>query len=181
MRIVCLAWGSLIWNPGVLPIAGNWYPGGPSLPIEFARVGDKGELATVLCPSYPTSPARWARLDESDLVTARQLLRRREEVDPDRHDGIGSVIVGQTPGVLFAAADILQWTIAQRGIDAVIWTALPPRFDNIGGRISSPKQAVGYLLKLRGHERRHAEEYVHKAPEEIQTANRAALERAIAS
>ena len=79
------------------------------------------------------------------------------------------------------AADIFRWAIAKKGIDAVIWTSLPPRFDGVEGRIPNPDEAVTYLHRLTGQERRHAEDYVQRVPAEIQTANRAALEAAIAS
>ena len=181
VNIVCLAWGSLVWQPGILPLAGPWSTDGPSLPIEFARVGDKGELATVLCPGCPVCPVRWAKLSEPDLVTARKLLRRHEEIPPDRVDGVGSVRLGQPPGALLGAADIFRWAVARKGIDAVIWTSLPPRFDGVEGRIPNPDEAVTYLRRLTGQERRNAEDYVQRVPAEIQTANRAALEAAIAS
>jgi hypothetical protein len=181
LNIICLAWGSLVWDSGVLPAAGPWHTGGPWLPIEFARAGEKGELATVLCPGYPASPARWARLSESNLVTARQLLRKREAIPRGRIDGVGTVLVGQPPGALLGAPEILRWATEKKGIEAVIWTSLPPRFDNAEGRIPSPEEAVRYLLQLTGEVRRHAQQYIRQVPPEIQTANRLALQKAIAS
>ncbi|MDU1189996.1 MAG: hypothetical protein E6990_18890 [Enterobacter sp.] len=49
MKIACLGWGSLIWKSGALPVAGEWQTDGPSLPVEFCRVSDGGELATAIC------------------------------------------------------------------------------------------------------------------------------------
>ena len=120
-------------------MATPWWTEGPSLPIEFARVGNRGELATVLCPGRcPVSPVRWAELNEADLVKARKLLRQREEIPASRVDGVGSVRVGQPPGYLLGATAILRWASAKKGIDAVIWTSLPPRFGGSEGRVPTP-------------------------------------------
>jgi len=32
VKIVCIAWGSLLWEPGPLKLASGWQPGGPALP-----------------------------------------------------------------------------------------------------------------------------------------------------
>lgn len=48
-EIAFLGWGSLCWNPGSLPIAGEWRSGGPTLPLEYlpdlqqwpAHLGDR--------------------------------------------------------------------------------------------------------------------------------------------
>ncbi len=48
MKIAYLGWGSLIWDPGMLPISGDWKPGGPVLPIEFSRISDNGRLTLVI-------------------------------------------------------------------------------------------------------------------------------------
>ena len=53
MKIVCIGWGSLVWDPGVLRCVGDWQTDGPTLPLEFARVWRDGRLALVLTPICP--------------------------------------------------------------------------------------------------------------------------------
>ena len=173
VRIACLAWGSLIWKPGALPLAAPWRPGGPRLPLAFARVGDKGELAVALCPRAPDAPTYWTELALDDLDRARELLREREEVDPERPDGIGSVPARGAAGAWDAR--IAAWA-ADNGIDAVIWTALPPRSAGEEGRTPSADEAVAYLDHLQGDVRRHAESYVRQVPPDIRTPYRDVIE-----
>jgi hypothetical protein len=48
MKVLVLAWGSLVWDPGALRLASNWMEGGPVLPIEFSRISDDGRLTLVI-------------------------------------------------------------------------------------------------------------------------------------
>ena len=179
MKIVCLAWGSLIWKPEAVPV-GEWRPGGPSLPIEFARVGESGELATVVTPGAPTCAVHWARLREPDLSVATTLLRQREGIRDDHY--VGMHVAGVAAGPWLGAVEIDRWARAQGEVEAVIWTALPPRFDETVSRVPSPDEAARYLASLVGERRRHAEDYVRRVPEEIAaTPNRRALEALIAA
>ena len=182
MRIGCLAWGSLVWDPGPLPLAGPWQRGGPLLPIEFSRVGDHHELATALTPGARPMPTRWAELRCRDVAEARERLREREGVPATSPQKIGSAAALQgaaapvtSPADALFASDIAAWG-QQIGLDAVVWTALPPRFDGNEGRAPSAEEALSYLRGLRGEALAHAREYVERVPDEIRTAYRARIE-----
>lgn len=106
MKIACLAWGSLIWKSAPLELASIWQGDGPRLPIELVRVGDEGELATTL----------WAVLQQSNLASARELLRQRGQIDVDRPEWIGSF---PSQFVYPCKESIAEWLRAKR-LDAVI-------------------------------------------------------------
>ncbi len=110
MKIACLGWGSLIWKSGPLPVAGEWQTDGPSLPVEFSRVSDGGELATAICMNAPAVPVLWAWLDAETLSVACQALREREGIPEERCDGIGSLLIAGRPTGLLS-----EWAV-ERGI-----------------------------------------------------------------
>ena len=166
MVIACLGWGSLIWKPGALPLASKWFLDGPSLPIEFARVSDGGELATAICANAHPCTVLWAVLNVKNLEEACEALRVREEIPEDREDGIGVFTTSSSPvGV------IAEWALLHQ-LDAVIWTALPPRFEDIEGLIPTVDDAVSYLAGLNADAQAHARNYVRQVPAQIDTSYR---------
>lgn len=68
-----------------------------------------------------------------------------------------------------------EWAKSNNGVDAVVWTALKPRFKN---RLVTPKleQVLDHLRELEGLARERAEAYVRRAPPQIETAYRKAIE-----
>ncbi|WP_263263953.1 hypothetical protein [Pseudomonas sp. RIT-PI-S] len=166
MKIVCLGWGSLIWKPDGLPVASPWYADGPELPVEFCRVGDNGELATALCIDAAPVPVLWSWLTAPSVEEASMALKRREAIPAERHDGVGSLRVAEHTNGLVG-----RWARA-KGIEAVIWTALPPRIDGIEGRVPRLGDALDYLASLTGDVREHARSYVEAVPPQIDTEYR---------
>jgi hypothetical protein len=92
-------------------------------------------------------------------------------------EGIGAANVRRHVGVWARndpppADDIVQaietWA-RQRELDAVIWTALPPAFRHRRGYIPTAGEVVAYLSGLEGDRRARAEEYVRRAPRQIDT------------
>ncbi|WP_061707201.1 hypothetical protein [Pseudenterobacter timonensis] len=166
MKIASLGWGSLIWKSGPLPVAGDWQPDGPLLPVEFCRVSDGGELATALCMNAPAVPVLWAWLNVDSLSQACEALREREAIPASRCDGIGSLLItGCNAGLLAAWA-------AEKGIDALIWTGLPPRSASLEGRVPTVEEAIVYLDSLSGETRSHARDYFDRVPAQIATPYR---------
>ncbi|MDB5820091.1 MAG: hypothetical protein JWQ11_3731 [Rhizobacter sp.] len=174
MRIACLAWGSLVWKWAPLRLATPWQEGGPSLPIEFAREGDGGELATALCPGVSDVASLWALLDGADLRTACEQLRVREEIPAERRDGIGCVPTLDISGPYDAR--IAAWA-KPHGVDAVVWTALPARSMGVEGRMPTAEEAIAYLQSLQGDVLAHARDYVRRVPRSITTSYRTTIER----
>ncbi|MGN8275913.1 hypothetical protein [Pseudomonas sp. SMN5] len=169
MIIACLGWGSLIWKPQSLPLASEWFVDGPSLPIEFSRISDGGEVATVICPNAPPSRVLWTVLDVGSLDEACRALQEREQIAQERQDGIGILTVGNSPlGI------IGEWAAA-RQIDAVIWTALPPRLEGVEGLVPCIDDVIGYLGALTGEARDHARHYIQQTPAQIDTPYRRAI------
>jgi len=176
MRIVCIAWGSLLWKTGPVKLASPWHAGGPVLPLEFARDSDDSdELALVLWEAAPLMPTFYAMLDTSNLATARAMLAQREKIDADHPEWIGSVpAIDGGPG----DARIAAWLAEQR-FDAVVWTALPPKFNGEEGRAPSADEAVAFLAALPPPVRAHAEDYVRQVPAAIRTRYRIRFEQAL--
>lgn len=167
MKIACLAWGSLIWKPGALQIHGQWHGDGPEVPIEFSRVADGGELSTAICLGAACVQVLWGRLSTDSLEQACGQLAQREGIPPDRLGGVGTLLVHDDDG----AQGLNRWAL-DHDFDAVIWTALPPRYLNIESRIPTAAQAIAYLADLDPPVRDHARDYIQQVPSQIATAYR---------
>ena len=122
--IVCLAWGSLIWNPGELPVAGAWRRNGPDVRVEFVRKSRRDRLTLVLDKATDAVPSLWAPLVVTDQDEAvRKLAEREGDKNP-----LPTERIGQWPGTVpETIIDLDSWAAAQ-GVQYVIWTDLPPRF-----------------------------------------------------
>ena len=173
MKIVCLGWGSLVWNPGVLRCVGGWHADGPELPLEFARTSQDGRLTLVLTDSARLVPCLWTELEYTAPHHAQEALAGRE--------GCTLPCIGLWPGAPPAhspgVAAIAAWAAA-RDVGAVVWTALKPRFEGVDGTApASAEAALVYLKQLDARRLAKAQEYVERAPPQVQTAFRAAFEQ----
>jgi hypothetical protein len=175
MKIACLGWGSLVWNPGDLPICGDWRLDGPALPIEFARQSSDGRMTLVITDGAIPTTVFWSELKAKSPDEARKVLGAREGVPrANVSSAIGLWETAASPADAVARV-IADWAVAAK-LDGVVWTALPPKF---GDRKVTPSsdQVVAYLSGLEGHRRQRCEEYVRRAPAQIVTAYRRRIER----
>ena len=96
--IVCLGWGSLIWDLDGLPVEklegglpvprwvlspegediGDWKPDGPQVRVEFARQSGKerDRLTLVLHDTAERQPSLWARMTIATLDEAVRALTK---------------------------------------------------------------------------------------------------------
>jgi len=174
MNIVCVAWGSLLWNLKGFPIDGEWREGGPQIPLEFARHSDGEIVSLVVLESGPLQPTFWARVALDSLDAAREALRAREDVRANISEWIGSF--PGPAGIEYPQSLAFRTWLERNGADAVIWTALPVKSRECNGRMPSVDEAVTYLESLDEEERRRAEAYIRKSPAGIRTPFRERFE-----
>lgn len=174
--IACLGWGSLVWDPRELAIRRRWFDDGPLIHVEFARQSQDGRITLVLVQTETPVRSLWAKMDATDLASAKTDLRKREgipEKNEEKH--IGAWSVGQLSPVLIPG--LAEWAAAN-SLGHAVWTNLPPKF-NGAETTPSADQVVQYLGGLKGAKRDVAERYVRFAPRQIDTAYRRGIESAL--
>lgn len=169
--IACLAWGSLVWNPDGLNIASEWFEDGPRVPVEFARQSKDGRLTLVVGDGFQYFPSLWARMASSDLEEAIENLSAREGTSRKFISVYkkGDAVPRHVP-------NIDRWA-ETKGVDAIVWTGLPPKFGGEDNRVPSLDEAMKYLSALDEVTRKRAEAYVRRTPQQIRTPYRFQFER----
>ncbi len=181
MRIAVIAWGSLVWDPRLLPIEGDWKLGGPELSIEFSRVSQDCRLTLVIDGvNGVTVPTRYSFSKRCNLKDAVADLRDREGTIWNRI-GYVDIVHSNNSAAIFTQPEptfqcIESWT-KDHNIDATIWTALPPSFKKETGKDFSIGEATNYIKNLPKSAKDNAIEYLEKAPKEITTPLRNYLAR----
>jgi hypothetical protein len=172
-EIACVAWGSLVWDPQDLPLSTQWFFDGPGVRVEFLRQSSDERITLVLddAEGMFSVPSLWALIRASDVEHARELLRRREGRCLPEH--IGSWTQGEK--LPSNPVNLSNWAQTHR-VDAVVWTALPPRFRGQNGMRLTPEEVVRHLGSLIGDRRARAERYVRLTPQQIRTTCRRQIE-----
>ena len=171
--IACLGWGSLIWDPRDLPIQRAWYRDGPLISVEFARQSADGRITLVIEPGAVPVRTLWALMDDRDIAAAQKSLRKREGIGPRSSHHIGKWSSEENPPN--EIPNLSAWA-KERGVEGVVWTALPAKFDGKDGRTPSEDEVISYLGRLRGAKRDVAEEYIRRAPSQVDTQYRRRIE-----
>jgi len=179
--IACIGWGSLVWRPERLRLRSGWYEGGPLLPVEFARQSANKRITLVICPGLTRVPTRWAILDVTDIHSAKCALAEREWDRALNNPGWIEENIGywdrRTGARHGMEADaIALWGEAQPIVGAV-WTSLPCKFNGENRTMPSEDEVILSLRTLEMEQLALAEEYVRKAPREVDTAYRRRIAR----
>lgn len=183
MRFAVIGWGSLIWDPRELAVAGEFSLTGPSLPIEFCRVSGNDRpprrLTLVIDDDIGAQFQTYIALSGlGDLAAARENLRQREGLPS--LNSVGFAVKGGASNPLAAkrhpkALTAIEAWLAASDFDAVIWTALANNFAERAGEAFSVEAAIRFLESQPADHLPRALEYVRNAPEPVQTPVRAAV------
>ena len=166
MKIVYIAWGSLIWEYEQLKVK-EWIQTNLELPVEFSRVSDdgKGRLTLVIDSEYGTKNYVWSGFSKhSDLNKAIQSLKKRERT---KISWIGFINkkTGKKRGKNIPN-DLLEkindW-LNESNYDAVIWTDIPSNWKEVMKTDFTKENAYGYFINSNIQTRYMILEYIHKA------------------
>jgi len=175
MKIACLGWGSLIWDPLDLPVQKPWFSDGPLLPIEFARQSQGDRITLVIVPNYPYVRTLWALMSIDNLDDARSQLGKRENI-PNRYISQSTGYWSKTgKSQNNISKDIGKWS-EKMNLDAVVWTALKPKFRGKIDEVPSSDEVISFLQKLPPEKKKVAELYVRLAPLQVNTSYRRKIE-----
>jgi hypothetical protein len=169
----------LIWDPKDLPVQRKWFEDGPLAQVEFLRQsGDLniGPITLVLNPTGPPVRLLWTMMRIANLKEGKQALRVREALKGAKW--ATRIGVWQTKGEAPSSIpDLPDWA-NELGLEAVIWTALGPKFEE-NEIAPSMEQVIEYLDGLTETPRAEAERYVRRAPRQIDTDYRRGIEDAL--
>ena len=138
-------------------------------------LGHRRTAASRWCWSLTPSPfpCLWTELEYTAPHHAQEALAGRE----------GCVLSavglwpGEPPAHSVGSGAIATWAAA-RGVEAVVWTALEPKFNKVPGQVpESADAAIAYLRQLDAKSQARAREYVERAPAQVKTAFRRAFEQ----
>lgn len=164
--IVYLAWGSLYWNPEVLPIKG-WKISNLYLPLEFSRISDKGKgrLTLVIDDVHGTYNNVW--YSESKLNNVNESIKALRVREKTTVNNIAYLNlrdnkrrITNTPNHL--VKEIEKWAIKNK-VDTVIWTDLKSNWKELMKTDYSVVKAYEYFKKSSLNVRLQILEYVYKA------------------
>ncbi len=154
---------------------------GPMLPIEFSRVAMDGRVTLVIDSSAMPIQTHCVRMEVASVDDAIRELGIREKIAPARlREWIGVQTRDASPrnsgetdeGV---RSGIAAW-LAEQSLDAVVWTALPPRAPDGNFVTPSLDSLLSHLDSLAGSALSRAEEYIRRAPETVKTPRRQRFE-----
>ena len=176
MKIACLGWGSLIWDPKSLLIRRTWFRDGPFIQVEFVRQSKDGRLTLVICDSAKPVRSLWALMATDDINVARTSLLEREGIPKNKIDSfIGSVTSIEETEDEFKLT-VKQW-LNSINLDAAIWTNLPPKFNGENDKVPSIEEACDYFNSIDINAKTNAENYIRRTPIQIDTEFRRKFEQ----
>lgn len=166
----------MVWDPRSLPVQRQWFTDGPLLPVEFAGKSAKDERVTlVLLKNAPAVRTLWALMRLTNLDVARAALADREgATSRDKTRNIGFWCAdSQSTGI--GVPEIGEWARSV-GVGGVAWADMPPKFGT-EYREQLAEEVVSYLRGLLPERQKIAEQYIRRAPYQIDTPVRRAVEK----
>ena len=173
-KIACLGWGSLIWRPKDLLIQNKWFEDGPLLPIEFTRISNDDRATLIIDKDAQPVRTLWALMIPNTVKDCIKSLADREGTNENIICQVSTKDIPVDSNKII----IKEWLI-NNNLDIAIWTGLSFS-DKTNSIRPDIKSIIKHLDNLVGKKRTNAEEYIRKAPKQIDTEYRRMIEAKLA-
>jgi hypothetical protein len=148
MIIYYIAWGSLLWNFKSLKIETEWTKSNIKFPLNFSRISDNGQgrLTLVIDKSGEMNNVYYARTSFSNLNTAIEKLKTREKT-LTKNIGFINIASNTYRTSLLNDKKIHELInfAKKNNIDGLIWTEIPPNFNEVYRKPYSKESAIEYI------------------------------------
>lgn len=181
MKIVCLGWGSLIWDPDEEfdKHHKEWKFDGPKLKIEFSRISCSRDGALTLVIDSQNG-------EECQMAHTQSTRKNPDDAICDLRCREGTTL--SNIGYLFldgscksntidkeSLSAIEKWA-SEKKFDVVVWTNLKSNFKEKVGSDFSVEEGQKYFESLLGKAKNSAVKYVKNAPDFVHTPLRRKLD-----
>ena len=173
MKIVCLGWGSLIWNPQQLKIEKEWYTDGPWLPVEFTRISGDNRVTLIIDTDAEPVQTLWASATTNNLQEFIDSLKIRERTREKNIHWINCADTTADP-----IKSIIKDWLLEKKLDTAVWTGLSFSSKTNNQR-PSVEEVITHLKGLATTTKEKSEEYIRKTPAQIATEYRQEIEKAL--
>ena len=148
MIIYYIAWGSLLWNFKSLRIETEWTKSNIKFPLNFSRISDNGQgrLTLVIDKIGEMNNVYYARTSLSNLNTAIEKLKTREKT-LTKNIGFINIASNTYRTSLLNDKKIHELInfAKKNNIDGLIWTEIPPNFNEVYSKPYSKESAIEYI------------------------------------
>lgn len=148
MIIYYIAWGSLLWNFKSLRIETEWTKSNIKFPLNFSRISDSGQgrLTLVIDKIGELNNVYYARTAFTNLNAAIEKLKTREKT-LTKNIGFINISSNSVRTSLLNNKKIYELiNFAKKNkIDGLVWTEIPPNFDEVFGKPYSKENAIEYI------------------------------------
>ena len=152
MKILYLAWGSLLWNNIGLNLTSKWKKSDVKLPLNFTRISDNGKGRLTLVIDYKNGILNniwYAETEINNLNEAINVLKKREGTNKIN---IGYINFEKNKSRLGDLEnkdkELLVKTFSQK-YDAIIWVNLQPNWEEIKKTKYNINSALSYLTSIK--------------------------------
>jgi len=149
MKIGYLAWGSLLWDYTQLNLKSGWIESSLQLPLNFSRISDKGKGRLTLVIDNNSGELNSIFISSTkinNLNKAINTLKLREKTKKNNIGYINTKDNSSRTNLLSTEQlqSIFQLAI-NNNLDAIIWTDIPPNFQEITGKKINTINALKYI------------------------------------